>query len=351
MSAERARYVKRVLLEEFGEEKLLSLPGFSKDRPSGRVGFTLSGDYLLIPYHHRRGNITTIEGRAMGEVPEGMGKYVSLRGSGNHLYLFPGADPEKIAAFTEGPFGAVVAAESGLVVGAIQGCERYKASFSSFAPDGEEGEPLLELRGVNFRGRKIPYIPDADVPPRKNVIEAAPKAVHHLIERQDGEATLCTLPKGMDLDEWLLSIPKEHRHRRFLELISGATPLEKAEEWKQSSGGETAGRKKGSRRRQATTAPAQRQSEMVTASPVSASIEVDTAAGDRESPSEDSADEQTAENPRRGGPDETAQRKGRSLPASGRKLPESPPARKGSETPSTASCWRGAHRRTNTRSP
>jgi hypothetical protein len=45
MSAERARYVKRVLLEEFGEEKLLSLPGFSKDRPSGRVGFTLSGDY------------------------------------------------------------------------------------------------------------------------------------------------------------------------------------------------------------------------------------------------------------------------------------------------------------------
>src|SRR5215217_1369796 len=75
ISAERVRHVKRVLLEEFGEEELLSLPGFSRDRPSGRIGFTLSGDYLLIPYHNRQGNIITIEGRAMGEVPRGMGKY------------------------------------------------------------------------------------------------------------------------------------------------------------------------------------------------------------------------------------------------------------------------------------
>src|SRR3712207_8790485 len=51
--------------------------------------------------------------RSIGEVPEGMGKYVSLRGSGNHLYLFPGTDPEKIVAFTEGSFGAIVAVESG----------------------------------------------------------------------------------------------------------------------------------------------------------------------------------------------------------------------------------------------
>ncbi len=280
MSAERARYIKRVLLEEFGEERLLSLPGFSRDRPSGRISFTLSGDYLLIPYHDRRGNITTIEGRAAGEVPEGMGKYVSLRGSGNHLYLFPGTDPEKLAAFTEGSFGAIVAADSGLAVGSIQGCERYKASFSSFAPDGEEGEPLLELRGVNFRGRKIPYIPDADDPPQKNVIEAAPKAAHHLIERQGGEATLCSLPKGMDLDEWLLSVPKERRHRTFLELISGATLLESSEEWKQAQRGEAAGRKNGVRHRQARTAPAEHRSEMATGPPVSASSEADTAVGD-----------------------------------------------------------------------
>jgi hypothetical protein len=307
ISAERSRYVKRVLLEEFGEEKLLSLPGFSKDRPSGRIGFTLSGDYLLIPYHDRRGNITTIEGRAMGEVPEGMGKYVSLRGSGNHLYLFPGTDPEKIVAFTEGSFGAIVAAESGLAVGAIQGCERYKASFSRFAPDGEDGEPLPEIRDVNFRGRKIPYIPDADDPPRKNVIEAAPKAAHHLIERQGGEATLCTLPEGMDLDEWLLSVPKERRDRKFLELISGATPLERAEEWKQAQRGEAAGRKKGARHQQASTAPAERRSEMVTGPPVSASIEADTAADDPGNPSEDEAEERPSEDPRRGRPDEIDQ--------------------------------------------
>lgn len=310
ISAERARHVKRGLLEEFGEEKLLSLPGFSKDRPSDRIGFTLSGDYLLILYHDRWGNITTIEGRAMGEVPEGMGKYVSLRGSGNHLYLFPGTDAEKIAAFTEGPFGAIVAAESGLAVGAIQGCERYKASFSRFAPDGEEGEPLLEISGVNFRGRRIPYIPDADDPPNKNVIEAAPKAAHHLIERQGGEATLCALPKGMDLDEWLLSVPNEQRHRRFLELISGATPLERAEDWKQAQRGETAGRKKGPRRRQARAAPAEHRSEAVMGSPVSASIEADTAAGDPENLPEDGADERPAEDPRRGGTDATEQEDG-----------------------------------------
>jgi hypothetical protein len=309
ISAERARYIKRVLLEEFGEEKLLSLPGFSKDRPSGRLGFTLSGDYLLIPYHDRRGNITTIEGRAVGKVPEGMGKYGSLRGSGNHLYLFPGTEPEKIAAFTEGPFGAIAAAESGLAVGAIQGCERYKASFSRFAPDGEAGEPLLEIRGVNFRGRKIPYIPDADDPPQKNVIEAAPKAAHHLIERQGGEATLCSLPKGMDLDEWLLSVPRERRHRRFLELISGATPLERAEEWKQEQRDEAAARK-GARHRQARTAPAERRPEMVTGSPVSASIEADTAAGDPGDPPEDEAEEGPAGDPRRGEPDATGQEDG-----------------------------------------
>jgi hypothetical protein len=307
MSAERARYVKGALLGEFGEEKLLSLPGFSKDKPSGRISFTLSGDYLLIPYYERQGNITTIEGRTMGEVPKGMGKYASLRGSGNHLYLFPGTDPEKIAAFTEGPFGAIVAAESGLAVGSVQGCERYKASFSSFAPDGEEGEPLLEVREVNFRSRKIPYIPDADDPPRKNVIEAAPKAAHHLIERQGGKATLCTLPMGMDLDEWLLSMPKERRHRRFLELISGATPLERAEEWKRAQRGETADRKKGPRRQQARTTPAQRQPAMVTGPPISAHIEPNTATGDRESSSQDIADEETAEHPRRGGSDETTQ--------------------------------------------
>jgi hypothetical protein len=110
----------------------------------------------------------------------------------------------------------------------------------------------------------------------------------------------------MDLDEWLLSVPRERRRRSLLELISGATPLERAEEWKRAQRGKTAVRKKGSRRQQARTAPAQRQSEIAKGSPVSASIAADTAIGDRESPSEESGDKQSADNPRRGGTDETA---------------------------------------------
>lgn len=236
MSAERAQYVKKVLLEEFGEEKLLSVPGFSKEKPSGKLTFTFTGDYLLIPYHDREWNVTNIEGRTMGEIPKKMGKYVSLRGSGNHLYLFPtsASTPERIDAFTEGTFGAIVAAQCGIAVGSIQGCKRFMASPSSFAPDGEKGDSLPELKGVNFRGKTVPYIPDADDPPNTDVLNAAPRAAHHLIERQGGAATLCTLPRGMDLDEWLIDVPKEKRREEFRQLILTATPLERAEEWKRA---------------------------------------------------------------------------------------------------------------------
>ena len=234
ISAERARYLKKTLLQEFGREDLLQAPGFFEDS-SGRLGFTLTGDYLLIPYYDREGNIANVEGRTRGEIPKHMGKYVSLRRSGDHLYLFPpfAQEPEKIAAFTEGVFGAIVAAQNGLVVASIQGCNRYKTSFSDLSPDGGDDAPLPELRGVDFAGRAIPYIPDADDPPNPDVLDAAPKAAHYLVERVGGAAALCSLPKGMDLDEWLLSIPKGERRDKFVKLVSGATPLADADRWKQ----------------------------------------------------------------------------------------------------------------------
>lgn len=234
ISDERARYLKAKLLEEFGQKKLLEVPGFFVDGPTKRLGFTLTGDYLLIPYHDRQGRITTIEGRTQGPIKDGMGKYVSLRGSGSHLYLFPSFEAEEIEAFTEGSFGAMVAADNGLAVASIQGCERYRASSSSSAPDGESGGPLLELRGADLRGRTIAYIPDADDPPNENVLKAARKAAHHLIERQGGKATLCSLPKGMDLDEWLLSIPRHDRQDQFRRLLSRAKPLAQADEWEEA---------------------------------------------------------------------------------------------------------------------
>lgn len=261
ISAERARYLKKTLLKEFDEAKLIEVPGFFQDGGTKKLGFTLTGDYLLIPYHDRQGRITTIEGRARGTVEKGMGKYVSLRGAGSHLYVFPGIAPENIEAFTEGSFGALVAAENGIPVGSIQGCERYRASSSSSAPDGERGGPLLELRDVGFGGRTIPYIPDADDPPNENVLKAARKAAHHLVERQGGRATLCSLPKGLDLDEWLLSIPKDRRRESFRGLISGATPLEKADEWEEQRGG-------GDRKRQAPESAGTQTEEGVEPEPV-----------------------------------------------------------------------------------
>ncbi len=229
MSAPRARQVKAVLQREFGRERLLSVPGFSEDDNDGRLKFTLTGGYILIPYHDARGRVTTIEGRCIGEPSGGVGKYVSLRSSGNHLYLFPEHKPEDLLAVCEGAMGAIVAAEFGLTVGGIQGCERFRASPSPEMLDGEPGDPLLELKGADFGGRTVPYIPDADHPPNPNVLRAAPKAARWLAEPQNGTAAICLLPKGADLDEWLLSLDPSETGARFAELLAAAHPPEDGE--------------------------------------------------------------------------------------------------------------------------
>ena len=229
MTAARARNVKATLQPEFGREALLSVPGFSEDEKDGRLKFTLTGEYILIPYHDAGGRVTTIEGRCIGEPTGGVRKYVSLRGSGNHLYLFPGHKPERLLAVCEGAMGAIVAAEFGLSVGAIQGCERFRASPSFEMLDGARGDPLLELKGADFGGRTVPYIPDADYPPNPNVLRAAPKAARWLTEPQNGVAAICLLPKGADLDEWLLSLDPSETGARFAELLAAAHPPEDGE--------------------------------------------------------------------------------------------------------------------------
>lgn len=228
MTAPRARKVKAQLEREFGREELLRVPGFSQDEKDGRLKFTLTGSYILIPYHDVEGRVTTIEGRCIGEPPEGMGKYVSLRRAGNHLYLFPGQKAEDLQAVCEGVMGAIVAAECGLAVASIMGCERFKASPSPEMLDGEPDDPLLELKGVDFGGRVVPYIPDADDPPNPNVLRAAPKAARWISEPQNGRAAICLLPKGADLDEWLLSIEPHERGARFAGLLATASPPEDA---------------------------------------------------------------------------------------------------------------------------
>ncbi len=224
MTAPRASKVKAVLQRELGREALLSVPGFSEDGESGRIKFTLTGNYILIPYHDARGRITTIEGRIVGEVKDR--KYVTLRRAGNHLYVFPGFRPDELLAVCEGAMGAIVAAECGLAVGAIMGCERFRASPSPEMLDGSPGDPLLELKGADFGGRTVPYIPDADSPPNPNVLRAAPKAARWVAGPQNGLPAICLLPDGMDLDEWLLSLDPAERAGRFAALLAEAAPPE-----------------------------------------------------------------------------------------------------------------------------
>ncbi len=225
ISFARAQALKATLLDEFGAENLLQVPGFSA-KGTGELKFTLTGDYALIPYHGPSGKITTIEGRwtGGGPPPRDMGKYVSLSGAGNHLYVFPGCSAGGIEAFCEGPVGAMVAAQCGITVGAIQGFRRYRSSSGS-ACDGGYGEPLVELREVGFSGRTIPYIPDVDDPPQPEVSQAAPEAARWLVEMQGGRAALLSLPEGKDLDEWLLKHEPTERRRRFEELLARAAPV------------------------------------------------------------------------------------------------------------------------------
>jgi len=227
MTAPRAANVKAMLQRELGRRQLLKVPGFSEAEDDGRLKFTFTGNYILIPYHDARGRITTIEGRVVGD-HQGPRKYVTLRRAGNHLYLFPGHCPEDLVAVCEGAMGAIVAAECGLPVGAIMGCERFRASPSPEMLDGGPEDPLLELKGADFGGRTVAYIPDADYPPNPNVLRAAPKAARWIAESQNGRPAICLLPQGADLDEWLLSLDPDERADRFAELLAGASLPEDA---------------------------------------------------------------------------------------------------------------------------
>lgn len=221
-SATRARVegAIRVLLEEFGREALLRVPGFFTNRKD-LLSFTLTGDYQLIPYADHLGRVATIEGRATENQRAAMArrglkaKYVSLRNSGSHLYLFPGLRRDAIEAFTEGTVGAIVAAQEGMTVGAIKGVRCYR---------GPGGGPLPELAGADLSGRIVPFVPDADDPPNPDVLEAAPKAARALTEPHGGRPALAYLPRGLDLDEWLLSLPPEKRRPLFDELLLAAVP-------------------------------------------------------------------------------------------------------------------------------
>jgi hypothetical protein len=212
ISADRAAHVVERLEREFGREVLLEVPGFREDVRHGcRLGFTLWGDFLLIPYLDHEGRVVTIEGRAVGEVPKWAGKYTSLRNGGNHLYVFPGFRAEDLLAFVEGPLGPIVAAQEGLPVGGIQGVKRYTAAGGH--------APLPELAGVDFGGRGFIYVPDADVKPEAiaDVEKHAPRACEWLISRQNGIPRIATVPTmtsaiggaaPKDLDEWILAAPE-----------------------------------------------------------------------------------------------------------------------------------------------
>ncbi len=227
MTKKRAKRLKEALPERYGKDLLLSVPGFSEHPETRGLRFTLSFDCILIPYHDTDLNVTTLEGRYMGSEPppKSLGKYVSLREGGNHVYVFPDHLPERLEAFCEGVMGALVAAENGIAVGSIMGFRRYRSSPGSKTDGRVDGGPLLEIAGTDFRGRRVPYIPDVDDPPQPEVIGEAPAAARHLIELQNGEPAISLLPSGKDLDDWLLSMKRSERRAAFTGLVGGSVDL------------------------------------------------------------------------------------------------------------------------------
>ena len=217
----------------FGRARVLGVPGFflkEDDGPDGggeRLSFTLVGDYAIIPYHDREGRITALEGRALTPFQVGRtGKYVSLRGSANHLYVYPRFSPDDLSAFCEGSIGAIVAAqECGLAVGAVQGKRRYLSQAGACRPGGgapppgSSGGVLPELEGTRgvWRGDGgpegcLPYVPDRDVS-EELALETA-----RALAGQVGARPAVVRPPGLgpgssadDLDGWLLSLGREER--------------------------------------------------------------------------------------------------------------------------------------------
>lgn len=209
----------RQLKKEFTTPQLHSVPGFAK-KSSGK-NFTFDGDYILIPHHDHRGRISTIVGRVPSDKPgTAAEKYLCPEGSVDHVYLYPGADPNDLRAFCEGPLGAIAAAQEGVAVGAVAGPKRYRG-VPRF--DGDERAPP-EVEGADFGGRAVPYIPDAGTPLRQEIIDAAPEAARVLAVLQNGKAATAWPSQGEDLDSYLLGMNKAARRKSLEKLIAEAHP-------------------------------------------------------------------------------------------------------------------------------
>lgn len=215
----RCSYMLRRIQKEFSESELLSVPGFFKN-DKNNISFTFWGEFTLIPYHDSRGRISTIEARVLADKPKDGGKYRSLRDSHNHVYLFPGTDPNDVKGFCEGPIGAIFAAQEGVAVGAIQGFRRYKGR-PRFTGDER---PPPEIEGADFRGETVPFIPDVDDPPQQHVLDEAPETARILAGLQNGRPATVRLPQGKDLDQYLMAINKASRKASLLKLLQKAHP-------------------------------------------------------------------------------------------------------------------------------
>lgn len=211
--AERGGDIMDALHAKFGRD-LLRVPGFYEAEKSktGCWSNFAGKELVLFPYHDANGLVSTIEGRVMfGKEGTVKYKYLSLTGSGSHVYVFPGMGFDNIEAFCEGLMGAIVAAQEDICVASIQGFRRYRE------PGGHY--PLRGLRTVDFGGRAVSYIPDMDYPPNPEVAQEAPAAAEWLISKQNGSPRITLLPAGKDLDEFLLRGPTSLRRAAFDTLV------------------------------------------------------------------------------------------------------------------------------------
>lgn len=213
--AQNGNQVVKHLVSKF-RRPILQAPGFSQGDKKGKVRFTLLGhNWLLIPYYDAEGYLTNVEGRITPEEESQVDeKYMALKNSGSHLYVFPGMEHHKIDGICEGVFGAAVAAQHGLNIASIQGFRRYRRSGGQ--------DVLEELAGVDFGGEEVVFFPDVDYPPNDEVMDEAPAAAHWLIEKQNGLPKIALLPSGKDLDEYMRSLSPSQAVKGMRSLMKDA---------------------------------------------------------------------------------------------------------------------------------
>nr|MDP9477378.1 hypothetical protein [Actinomycetota bacterium] len=184
---------------------------------------TLVGAAPVVPYRDGNGLITALVAFDVPDDPEGRApRPVHPKAPEDHLYVHPRFDPSRIVAVCESPLQAILAAEAGFAVGAIPGPGRHRVA--------QVGAALPELKGVDFGGRRVLYVPSLGAgEDAQRSMAASLAAAETLIARHGGTPVIAPQDFPGGFGRWLLARPEALRESDLSELLEDADPLEDLE--------------------------------------------------------------------------------------------------------------------------